>query len=213
MDRIDAMRAFNRIVERRSFTLAAQDLGLPRSTLTEAVQQMEARLGVRLLQRTTRQVRPTLDGEAYYRRCLSILADIEEAEIRLHRRHAQGHVAHRCAWHAGAALHAARPAAFPGALSGHPSAHWRGRPLRRSHPRGRRLRAARRPAGGRLDGGAADRAAGGGHLRQPGLSFSTRHAAIAGRARRPPHDRLRLFRERQCDPAGIHRRRRRCAMW
>lgn len=74
------MRAFNRIVERRSFTLAAQDLGLPRSTLTEAVQQMEARLGVRLLQRTTRQVRPTLDGEAYYRRCLSILADIEEAE-------------------------------------------------------------------------------------------------------------------------------------
>jgi DNA-binding transcriptional LysR family regulator len=80
MDRIDAMRAFNRIVERRSFTLAAQDLGLPRSTLTEAVQQMEARLGARLLQRTTRQVRPTLDGEAYYRRCLSILADIEEAE-------------------------------------------------------------------------------------------------------------------------------------
>lgn len=80
MDRVDAMRAFNRIVERRSFTLAAQDLGLPRSTLTEAVQQLEARLGVQLLQRTTRQVRPTLDGEAYYRRCLSILADIEEAE-------------------------------------------------------------------------------------------------------------------------------------
>jgi DNA-binding transcriptional LysR family regulator len=80
MDRIDAMRAFSRIVERRSFTLAAQDLGLPRSTLTEAVQQLEARLGVRLLQRTTRQVRPTLDGEAYHRRCLAILADIEEAE-------------------------------------------------------------------------------------------------------------------------------------
>src|SRR5689334_18954901 len=80
MDRVDAMRAFNRIVERRSFTLAAADLGLPRSTLTEAVQQLEARLGVRLLQRTTRQVRPTLDGEAYHRRCLAILADIEEAE-------------------------------------------------------------------------------------------------------------------------------------
>jgi DNA-binding transcriptional LysR family regulator len=80
MDRIDAMRAFTRIVERRSFTLAAADLRLPRSTLTEAVQQMEARLGVRLLQRTTRQVRPTLDGEAYHRRCLAILADIEEAE-------------------------------------------------------------------------------------------------------------------------------------
>lgn len=80
MDRVDGMRLFARIVERRSFTLAAQDLGLPRSTVTEALQQMEARLGVRLLQRTTRQVSPTLDGEAYYRRCLSIIAEIEEAE-------------------------------------------------------------------------------------------------------------------------------------
>ncbi|HEY9345941.1 MAG TPA: LysR family transcriptional regulator, partial [Inquilinus sp.] len=74
MDRLDAMRLFLRVVERRSFSLAAQDLGLPRSTATEGVKQLEARLGVRLLQRTTRQVRPTLDGEAYYQRCLSILA-------------------------------------------------------------------------------------------------------------------------------------------
>jgi DNA-binding transcriptional LysR family regulator len=74
------MRLFMRVVERRSFSLAAQDVGLPRSTATEGIKQLEARLGVRLLQRTTRQVAPTLDGEAYYRRCLSILADIEEAE-------------------------------------------------------------------------------------------------------------------------------------
>lgn len=80
MDRLDAMRLFTRIVERRSFSLAAQDLGFPRSTVTETVKQLEARLGVRLLQRTTRQVSPTLDGEAYYRRTLSIIADIEEAE-------------------------------------------------------------------------------------------------------------------------------------
>ncbi|HEV2678124.1 MAG TPA: LysR family transcriptional regulator [Aliidongia sp.] len=80
MDRFDAMRLFTRIVERRSFTLAAQDLGLPRSTVTEVVQQLEARLGVRLLQRTTRQVTPTLDGEAYHRRCLAIIADVEDAE-------------------------------------------------------------------------------------------------------------------------------------
>jgi DNA-binding transcriptional LysR family regulator len=80
LDRIDAMRLFARVVERRSFSLAAQDFGLPRSTASEGVQQLEARLGVRLLQRTTRQVSPTLDGEAYYRRCLGILADIEEAE-------------------------------------------------------------------------------------------------------------------------------------
>jgi DNA-binding transcriptional LysR family regulator len=80
MDKVDAMRLFARIVERRSFTLAAQDLDLPRSTVTEVVQRLEARLGVRLLERTTRQVRPSLDGEAYYQRCLSILAEIEEAE-------------------------------------------------------------------------------------------------------------------------------------
>ena len=80
MDRLDAMRVFVRIVERRSFTRAAEDLGLPRSTLTEAVQQIEARLGVQLLQRTTRQVSPTLDGEAYYQRCLGIIAEIEDAE-------------------------------------------------------------------------------------------------------------------------------------
>jgi DNA-binding transcriptional LysR family regulator len=80
MDRLDAMRTFTRVVDRRSFTLAAEDLGLPRSTVTDAVQQIEKRLGVRLLERTTRQVRPTLDGEAYYQRCLAILADIEDAE-------------------------------------------------------------------------------------------------------------------------------------
>jgi DNA-binding transcriptional LysR family regulator len=80
MDRFDAMRVFTRIVERRSFTKAADDLGLPRSSVTDAVQGLEMRLGVRLLQRTTRQVSPTLDGEAYYQRCVSLIADLEDAE-------------------------------------------------------------------------------------------------------------------------------------
>jgi DNA-binding transcriptional LysR family regulator len=80
MDRYDAMRVFARIVERRSFTRAAEDLGLPRATVTEAIKAMEARLGVRLLQRTTRHVSPTLDGEAYYGRCLQLIADLEDAE-------------------------------------------------------------------------------------------------------------------------------------
>jgi DNA-binding transcriptional LysR family regulator len=56
MDRYDAMRVFARIVERRSFTQAAEDLGLPRSSATDAVKELEARLGVLLLQRTTRRV-------------------------------------------------------------------------------------------------------------------------------------------------------------
>jgi DNA-binding transcriptional LysR family regulator len=80
MDRFEAMRAFIRIVERRSFTLAAQDIGVPRSTITQTIKRLEARLGVRLLQRTTRTVSPTLDGEAYYRRCMAIIDDVEDAE-------------------------------------------------------------------------------------------------------------------------------------
>jgi DNA-binding transcriptional LysR family regulator len=80
MDRLEAMRLFTRVVDRRSFTQAAHDLDLPRSTATQVIRQLEERLGVRLLQRTTRTVRPTLDGEAYYRRCLAILDDVEDAE-------------------------------------------------------------------------------------------------------------------------------------
>jgi DNA-binding transcriptional LysR family regulator len=80
MDRLDVMRLFARIVERQSFTLAAQDLDLPRSTATQAIKELEKRLGVRLLQRTTRHVRSTLDGEAYYQRCVRILGDVEDAD-------------------------------------------------------------------------------------------------------------------------------------
>lgn len=80
MDRLDSMRLFTRVVERRSFTQAANDLGIPRSTATQVIKQLEQRLGVALLLRTTRTVRPTLDGDAYYRRCLAILDDVEDAE-------------------------------------------------------------------------------------------------------------------------------------
>ena len=80
MDRLDVMRLFTRIVERQSFTQAAQDMELPRSTATQAIKELEKRLGVRLLQRTTRQVRSTLDGEAFYRRCVAILGEVEDAE-------------------------------------------------------------------------------------------------------------------------------------
>lgn len=80
MDRLDAMRLLVRVIDRRSFTAAAADLGMPRSTATEAIRRLERDLGCRLLERTTRHVAPTPDGEAYYRRCLSILTDIDEAE-------------------------------------------------------------------------------------------------------------------------------------
>jgi DNA-binding transcriptional LysR family regulator len=80
MDRLDRMQLFVRVVDRRSFSAAAADLGLARSTTTEAVKQLERSLGVRLLERTTRHVAPTLDGQAFYQRCLSILSEVDDAE-------------------------------------------------------------------------------------------------------------------------------------
>lgn len=80
MDQVKAMRVFVRIYERSSFTLAAEDLNMPRATLTHSMNQLEARLGTRLLERSTRRVKPTLDGEAYYGRCVHLLAELEEAE-------------------------------------------------------------------------------------------------------------------------------------
>lgn len=80
MDRIDAMRVFTRVLERQSFTEAAEDLNIARSTVTDVVKRLEKRIGVVLLERTTRQVTPTIDGEAFYRRCLSIIQDMEDAE-------------------------------------------------------------------------------------------------------------------------------------
>jgi len=80
MDRLDAMHLFSRIVDLGSFTKAAEELRLPRASVSLAIRQLEARLGVRLLQRTTRHVSPTPDGQAYYLRCQQILQDVEDAE-------------------------------------------------------------------------------------------------------------------------------------
>lgn len=80
MDRFQEMQVFVRIAERQSFTRAADDLQIPRATVTNLMKRMEQRLGARLLERTTRTVRLTHDGEAYYRRCVRLLADMEEAE-------------------------------------------------------------------------------------------------------------------------------------
>ncbi|MHA6206176.1 LysR substrate-binding domain-containing protein [Dyella soli] len=80
MDRLQAMRVFTRIVELGSFTRAADDLSLPRATLTHTIKRLEERVGAHLLQRTTRRVRPTQDGEVYYNHCVRLLADIDAVE-------------------------------------------------------------------------------------------------------------------------------------
>ena len=83
MDRLDAFALFCRIVELGSFTRAAEAQNIPRATATQAIKDLEARLGARLLERTTRQVKPTPDGEQFYQRCLGILAELDDAEASL----------------------------------------------------------------------------------------------------------------------------------
>jgi DNA-binding transcriptional LysR family regulator len=80
MDRIQAMRVFMRIVECGSFAQASRDLQIPRPTVTHTIQQLEALLGTRLLERTTRHVSPSPDGRAYFERCCRLIADLEDIE-------------------------------------------------------------------------------------------------------------------------------------
>ncbi|PAU66265.1 LysR family transcriptional regulator [Pseudomonas sp. PIC25] len=83
MDRFDAMQAFARVVETGSFTKAAETLHMSKTSVTQLVQQLEARLRVRLLNRTTRKVNVTADGAAYYERVVRLLADMDDAETSL----------------------------------------------------------------------------------------------------------------------------------
>lgn len=83
MDRLDALQLFVRIVELGSFTAAAGAQGVPRATASHAIKTLEHRLGARLLERTTRHVRPTLDGQAFYERTKRVLSELEDAEASL----------------------------------------------------------------------------------------------------------------------------------
>jgi DNA-binding transcriptional LysR family regulator len=83
MDRFHAMQAFVRVVETGSFTRAAATLHLSRATVTQLVQQLEARLRVQLLNRTTRKVNVTADGAAYYAQLVPLLAELEAIETGL----------------------------------------------------------------------------------------------------------------------------------
>lgn len=80
MDRFQAMQVFMGVVDANSFSRAADNLNLPRATVTTTIQNLEGHLKVRLLNRTTRSVSLTPDGAAYYERCARILAELEETE-------------------------------------------------------------------------------------------------------------------------------------
>jgi DNA-binding transcriptional LysR family regulator len=74
---LDDLRIFARVAELASFTQAADQLGLAKGRVSAAVQQLEAHVGTRLLQRTTRRVRLTADGEQFLERCKELLADAD----------------------------------------------------------------------------------------------------------------------------------------
>jgi len=78
---LNEIAIFVKVVDAGSFTGAAKSLGLPKSTVSRKITQLEERLGVRLLQRTTRTLSLTDTGSAYYNQCSRIISDVEEANI------------------------------------------------------------------------------------------------------------------------------------
>jgi len=80
VDKLKAMHAFVRIVEANSFSKAAETLSLPRAALTATLKNLEAYLGVQLLQRTTRRLSLTQDGAVYFKHCVDILGAVDTAE-------------------------------------------------------------------------------------------------------------------------------------
>jgi DNA-binding transcriptional LysR family regulator len=80
MDRLDHLRSFLRVAELGSFTAAAEQLGLPKASVSLAVQRLETEVGVQLLHRTTRRVRLTADGAQFQQRARDLLDDMEDLQ-------------------------------------------------------------------------------------------------------------------------------------
>ena len=81
MTDLNELQFFVQVSREQSFTLAAQRLGVPKSTVSRAIARLEARLGVRLVERTTRSVSLTEAGELYLDRCQRVLEEAEQADI------------------------------------------------------------------------------------------------------------------------------------
>ncbi len=79
MDQFTAMKVFRRVIELEGFSAAARDLRLSNAAVSKNVSELEVDLGVRLLTRTTRRLSVTEAGEAYYRRCVRVLDELDEA--------------------------------------------------------------------------------------------------------------------------------------
>ncbi|HDL7101043.1 TPA: LysR family transcriptional regulator [Yersinia enterocolitica] len=80
MDKLESMQVYVHVVDTRSFARASEVLGLPRSTVSRVIKELETYLGLQLLQRTTRKLSVTTDGYNYYEECKKILTDIATIE-------------------------------------------------------------------------------------------------------------------------------------
>src|SRR5579863_2494488 len=80
MDRLTAMTSFVTVVENSGFSAAARRLSISTSLVTTHVKALEDRLGVRLLNRSTRKISPTEVGQTYFERCVQILSELDEAD-------------------------------------------------------------------------------------------------------------------------------------
>ena len=83
MDKFQQMRTFNAVVDAGSFVRAAEALEMSKAAVSRHVTDLETRLSVRLIQRTTRKLSLTAEGEVFHARCQALLADIEEAEAEI----------------------------------------------------------------------------------------------------------------------------------
>jgi len=81
MNQLTAIRVFRRVVELNGFSAAARELGMSNAAISKNVSDLEAHLGAQLLVRTTRRISVTEVGDAYYRRCVNILQDLQEADL------------------------------------------------------------------------------------------------------------------------------------
>jgi DNA-binding transcriptional LysR family regulator len=119
VDRLFAMNVFAKVVEHGSFARAAERLAISTSAASRQVAELEAHLGARLLHRTTRRISLTESGQAFYERCVQLLADLEEAEsaAAASAAEAKGTIRLTCSTHFGVRHLAPAIAAF---LAGHP---------------------------------------------------------------------------------------------
>lgn len=89
MDRFEQMQTFVRVVDSGSLSAAADRLDIAKSAVSRRLAELESRLGVQLLNRTTRRINLTDSGRQFYRRCLRILADLEESEQQISSEHTE----------------------------------------------------------------------------------------------------------------------------